>query len=429
MKRPSPSQQLSYLLCPGYMPDDVSGEAAERGTELHYAAEKRDPLIIEDPNDRQLVELCLLHVDMHIENLVRNDPERWRTRDPKHVRRYVEKKLPPPPGSNEGGGTIDLLVLPRTGPYKIAAVVDYKFGYKPVVPVSDNPQMIAYAMRVFAAYKKIERVDVSVLLPALRAASHHTFTREEAEQKYHALGVQVDAAVEAADDPDEYCPGTACTYCKRKRLGCPALTLPFLQVVKQENNIPIPTEVWDLANADENGLSKYRTLAAMMADFADTIKKSVDSEVDVRGLDALPGYRRIRRRSHMVVYDPARAIVECMDKKHKQLSYLAPLVFQKSTMVVDKFIETSMKLLYILGISPTDNPKDWDKVCEFPQIFKGLQEEKSGASYLAKAPRRGYVEMLEDVMEKELLSAMASSTENTEDTDATEDTETSDTNS
>jgi len=421
-RRPSPSQQLSYLLCPGYIPEKGDSQDAERGTALHRAAELERPRLIDDPNDRQLVELCLEHRDMHLQNLVNRD-RRWRTGDAMQLRRYKEKKLPPPPDSAESGGTLDFIALPPVGPYKVAAVIDYKFGYKPVVPVADNPQMIAYAMRVFARYKQIEEVDVSVLIPALRAASHHSFTREEAGRKYYALQANVDITMATSEDPRTYHPGAACTFCARKSQGCEALRLPFLQTVAEENNLPgIPAGEWDLTAADENGLAVYRIMAALMEEFAKATKKAVDEEVDARQMDTLPGYRRITRRDHWVVRDPADAIIAAMGwnpSEGHQLSDLARIVFDETTIKTDKFFDRAVKFLNLMVFTtPIERgtPEEiWKDSIPNPSIFQGFLEKKAGATYLAKAPRRGYVDMLEDVVEYETLQNMSTADDRPED--------------
>jgi len=400
---PSPSQQLSNLLCPGYLPSRVSGPDAERGTLLHLAAEKEEPPLILDSNDRNLVVMCLEHHNSHLQELVKTYPKYWGTKNWREVRTYREKRLPAPRGTGEKGGIIDVLDVPRHGPYRMAAVTDYKFGYKPVVPVVDNPQMIAYAMRVFSAFRYMEFVDVSILLPALRSASHHTFTRKECETKYHATRNAVLGALASSEDHTTYNPGTACSFCDRKAT-CPALQIPFLATIRRENQVDIPTKVWDFVAADEKQLSAYRTLASLMGDFADVAKKAVDAEVIARGMESLPEYRRIRRKETYVVNSPAEALRATKHVPSHMKNYVE-LIFPEKTLGFPTFMYRAVKFLHLALELP--EAKDYEQAWENlnpGKSFRMFVEKKPGISYLSKVPKRGYVQMLENVLEYELMN-------------------------
>lgn len=438
---PSPSQQFSHILCPGYLSDgDAPSAIAERGTLLHKACELNRPNMAEDENDRNLVLLCLEHRNLHLNNLVRAQPTLWGTKNWRYLRLLKELHLPALPGTGETGGTIDCVAVPRnfkTRPPRIAALFDYKFGYKPVPPAVDNPQIISYVMRLFSHYPGLEWVDASILIPALRAGTNWLFSRRDATARYHAMRQEILDNAGASEDPQSYHPGTACTYCSR-RASCPALRQPFLEILKSEHRINLSSLPLDTTNATTHQLSALRTLAGMMGDTSDAIKKAVDDEVKVRDLPALPEYKRVNRKGSWVITDPHTLMTTVFRTQLNDMAnLLLALLFGNEPMTTSRFFEKAMKFLNIVLDIPVTGDYEYDWTNQVPaSLTKQFLEEKPGSSYLAKVPKRGYVEMLESVMDYNVLHTLIDTagedvsdpTELVDDTtDTTDTTDTDDT--
>ncbi len=554
---PSPSAQLSYLVCPSYTPSDEETSDAERGTLLHKACEMDNPLLADNKNDQYLVSLAIRQRDMWLRRIVEANPEVWG----ETPRTYRERKLPSVDGE-EAGGTIDFLALPGLDTeFTEAAILDYKFGYNPVAPCDGNPQVLAYVTRVLEKWPSIMRVHATIILPGLRATTSYTFEREEVAAKYQAVkmalsvpATEADGEIEGLhgfvptsqfewpeDDPirvdlliechsgrtrssldimankgsadiwksngvnvlfiretspdlppppiraykdvpsdayvfDEDCfktkkdaavqhpdtdfvlwgtraasapgdlgfhPGHACTYCALKA-HCPALQSGFVTALVEENQVDLP-RVWNIAGADENTLSSYRSMAGMMADFADTVKKAVDEEAKTREL-VLPGYRWVKRKNDPVVKNPNSILHLVLSKTfvNGEAVPYAPIIDllvppDKETMKERDFHQ-AVRLTGAM-IHPTKKIPDIENVpgiLETHAAYRAALEERPDTRYQAKAPRRGYLELLEDAMElhrpvppptseEEAEECLDPSTLTEDTTDTTDTTDTPDT--
>ena len=387
--RPSPSQQLSYLTCPAYTPSEEETSDAERGTLLHLACQKEQPNLAENNNDRHLVSLCLSHRDAMIREMISSYPEIW-GRNQRTIQRKKEITLYSAGG--ESGGTIDFLALPPrrvTKPPLMALIIDYKFGYKPVAPAEDNPQMIAYVVRVLDEYPTITHVEAALLMPALRCATRHQFSREEAYAKHAAIGNVLDTILGNSHTARPRIPGTACTYCALSAT-CPALQRDFLTPVVRENRLSFP-KIWDITEeTNEAQLSAYRTLSSMMSEFADKVKKAVDEEALRRDLPALPGYRWVRRKGDTVTNSPVMVIKAALKKKEftEEEEELIATLFPKDSASDSKVLHALDLLTRLWNLPPFD-----------PNLVTANTETKAGSTYLSKVPKRGFLSMLEDAAE------------------------------
>jgi hypothetical protein len=173
----------------------------------------------------------------------------------------------------------------------------------------------------------------------------------------------------------------------------------------------------------------------MMADFADTVKKAVDEEAKAREL-VLPGYRWVSRKNDPVVKNPHSILLHILEKTFHAAEHIPYLPifdliiepeketmrerdFHRAVQLCAAMVHNTHKVLPI-----EDMP---ELLTRFP-VYKAALEERPDTRYQAKAPRRGYLEMLEDAMElHRILPPPTSEEEAIESADPTILTETTET--
>lgn len=114
------------------------------------------------------------------------------------------------------------------------AIVDYKFGRKPVESAETNIQMLAYAVLLWLRWPDKQRYAVAVIQPRVPEDlrfSAGSYTPEELEQAYRMLiGI-----IEEANIPDQPRSASyhACEYCRALHV-CPTAFKFFTRVTTQK---------------------------------------------------------------------------------------------------------------------------------------------------------------------------------------------------
>lgn len=174
------------------------------------------------------------------------------------------------------GGKPDLVFLSEA--QKVAVIIDWKFGQRPVEDVSINKQLIAYACAFLAKYPFIETVETVIIQPfgaVENWASTHTWTKAELREQAKIL---MDAAAAARAPQAECIAGNHCfsMFCAARKdgetkEGAPLTACPAYTAYKQR--------IAD-GKADEK---RVATEALVMPTGGDTEAVSVIPEAPITG--------------------------------------------------------------------------------------------------------------------------------------------------
>lgn len=234
----SPSSSERWLNCPGslipnLLADDELSEAAAEGTVAHMVAEtwlldKREPTYmvgcIEQVPDGKggfiEVEITTLMMDYVSEYV---DFVSDLTKSESGSELFIETSIdlsPYMPVSKQGG-TADLVKCQRGK----LTIVDFKYGEGVYVEVTDNPQMLCYALGAFDKYNKIynfKEIELRIAQPRKQNMAVYHLT---AEDLFDFADKLVDGAAAAWKPNAPRKPSDkACAWCK-VRATCPALAL------------------------------------------------------------------------------------------------------------------------------------------------------------------------------------------------------------
>ncbi len=261
--------------CRGYKGRDGTSQAAEDGTELHEKAEEvlRDYLRAARPSvslaqfaagrrdwdddSNVLLHQCFVFLDEHA--LRRGS------------RIYIELKarVKRNDGSEINYGHLDLFVVHADG---TAMLIDWKFGYAPVLPADRNRQGLGYAAAMFQQFPGVKSIEVIFVQPRLRWVTRHTYYREQASEMAFRVDQIVKGAIlvqgESMQNPlikDLLNPGSACEYCSR--IGtCPGYLGAYVTAVQRMGALPsLPTTF----NLDAIDSPEKAAVARAWVDFLD----------------------------------------------------------------------------------------------------------------------------------------------------------------
>lgn len=279
--------------CRGYKSREGTSQAAEDGTELHekseevlrsflkaprpgislaqFAAAVRDW----DDDSNQLLHFCFNYLDEQAMKV--------------GARIYIELKarIRRDDGSEINYGHLDLFILYTDNSAKL---IDWKFGYSPVLPASSNRQGLGYAASMFQLFPQAKSIEVVFVQPRLRWVTKHTYLREEAAE----MAFRVDQIVQGAIDvqgengqlplsADQLNPGSACEYCAR--VGqCPGYLQTYRTAVQRMGALPsLPLTF----NLDAIDTPEKAAIARAWVDFldaaADPIKERAMALAQVNG--------------------------------------------------------------------------------------------------------------------------------------------------
>ena len=261
--------------CRGYKGREGTSQAAEDGTELHekseevlreylraarpsvslaqFAAGRRDW----DDDSNVLLHQCFVFLDEHA--LRRGS------------RIYIELKarVKRNDGSEINYGHLDLFVVHADG---TAMLIDWKFGYAPVLPADRNRQGLGYAAAMFQQFPGVKSIEVIFVQPRLRWVTRHTYYREQASEMAFRVDQIVKGAIlvqgESMQNPlikDLLNPGSACEYCSR--IGtCPGYLGAYVTAVQRMGALPsLPTTF----NLDAIDSPEKAAIARAWVDFLD----------------------------------------------------------------------------------------------------------------------------------------------------------------
>jgi hypothetical protein len=233
--------------CWGFKGRDGSSQAAEDGTELH---ERTEAILREylkaarpgvslgafanarkdwDDDSDALLQFCF----RYLESVLRAG-----------VKVYIELKarVKRDDGTEINYGHLDLLLVYPDGSAKL---IDWKFGYVPVLPANINRQGIGYAAAMFQQFAAIRAIEVVFVQPRCRWVTSHTFNRVQAAE----LGYRVDQIVANAIKTqsnwklvaaDVANPGAACEYCARV-VSCPGYLRKYSHAIQRMGGLDLPT--------------------------------------------------------------------------------------------------------------------------------------------------------------------------------------------
>jgi hypothetical protein len=263
--------------CRGYSGRDGTSLAAEEGTALHEIVEKvlRAYLREGAASGKKLSEFAAAF------------PRTWE--DEAHTLltfcfTYLDRVLTPgvkvfielrarvrrDSGEEVNYGHLDLYLC---YPNKTARLIDWKFGYNPVVPAATNRQALGYAAAMFQQFGD-EAIEVVFVQPKLGWVSRHVYQKAQtAEMVFRIERLIAEATrVQSVDpmDPAELNPGSACEYCRHSGI-CPAYLREYGKGVAKLGGLPLP-ETLDLTAIDT---PEKAALAKAWVDFVDDAARPI----------------------------------------------------------------------------------------------------------------------------------------------------------
>jgi hypothetical protein len=261
--------------CRGYKGRDGTSKAAEDGTELHEKSEKvlREYLKATRPSvslaqfaagvrdwdddSNNLLHRCFSFLDDYALK--------------KGSKIYIELKarIKRNDGSEINYGHLDLFVIHADNS---SMLIDWKFGYSPVLPADRNRQGLGYAAAMFQEFPFVKSIETIFVQPRLRWVTRHTYRREEAvELAYRVDQIVLGATLTQGEDMqqplvrDLLNPGSACEYCCR--IGtCPGYLGAYVTAVQRMGALPsLPTTF----NLDAIDSPEKAAIARAWVDFLD----------------------------------------------------------------------------------------------------------------------------------------------------------------
>jgi len=234
--------------CRGYKSREGTSKAAEDGTELHevservlrgylkaarsgmtlaqYAAAVRDW----DDDSNVLLHQCFTYLD---EYALR-----------KGAKVFIELKarIRRDDGSEVNYGHLDLFVLFADN---TSSLIDWKFGYAPVLPAHINRQGLGYAAAMFQQFPQAKSIEVVFVQPRLRWVTKHVYRREEANEMSFRVDQIVQGAIDVQGEDGQrplmgylLNPGSACEYCARVGGNCPGYLSKYRMAVQLMGAMP-----------------------------------------------------------------------------------------------------------------------------------------------------------------------------------------------
>jgi hypothetical protein len=261
--------------CRGYRGRDGSSAAAEEGTQLHEIAEEvlRDYLRAVrkgvtlaqfaaarrawDDDAHVLLHQCFAFLD---EEVLRPG-----------VKVYIELKarVRKNDGTEVNYGHLDLFALFPDGRAKL---IDWKFGYVPVVPAEKNRQGLGYGAAMFQLFPSAKSIEVIFVQPRLRWVSRHTYSRERAEEMAFRVGQIVQGAIDVQGEDMQrplvaelLNPGAACEWCARVG-GCPGYLREYRLAVAR---MGAPAAVATTIDVDAIDTPEKAAIARAWVDFVE----------------------------------------------------------------------------------------------------------------------------------------------------------------
>lgn len=261
-----PSKLQYSGACGGFVSTDGTCEAAEQGTRLHEIMDlllvryrdTKTPLLelLEayskehtiDDGERGLLLFCLRELN------------KWLPKT-KEILNEIQVQITNPDGTELNHGHLDvLLVFGST-----ALLIDYKFGWLPVMPAPENLQGKAYALGVLLKFPNITKIGVMFIQPKLDTVSSTVYHNRDINSMYQAIKEVIDKAElikRTWGSPESIAalnPGDFCSYCARCKEGsCPAKLKQLYAVATTRAELPLPSFNVDAIDTPEKAaLARY----------------------------------------------------------------------------------------------------------------------------------------------------------------------------
>jgi len=271
--------------CRGFKNRETTSAAAEEGTALHekaetvlreylraarpgitlaqFAAARRDW----DDDAHVLLHYCFAYMDDYVLA--------------KGARVYIElrARVRKDDGTEVNYGHLDLFV---TYPDRPAKLIDWKFGFSPVLPADRNRQGLGYAAAMFQTFPAVPAIEVVFVQPRLRWVTRHTYQRTEASEMAYRVAQIVEGAIETQGESgqrpllaDLLNPGAACEYCARVGT-CPGYLGEYSRAVRRMGAFPLPTTlVLDAIDTPEKA-----AIARAWVDFVDMASGEIKARAE-----------------------------------------------------------------------------------------------------------------------------------------------------
>lgn len=263
--------------CLGFFQEDSTSEAAEDGTALHEIVER----VLRDYLANGKGSLTSFAFASRIKYKWDDDSDNllvyvWAFLEPRlkpgcQVFLEIKATLLRDDGSEINYGSLDLFITYKDG---TSLLVDWKFGYVPVLPAETNRQGWNYLAACGQMFPDVKSIEVAFVMPRIQWTSTFVFGRE----RFAELTTQVGQLVAQADDPSwdtvgweqPLNPGAACKYCS-KHITCSAYLGQFKQGVVALGGLSLPTHI----NIDAIDTPERAALAKTWVDFLELAIKPI----------------------------------------------------------------------------------------------------------------------------------------------------------
>lgn len=260
--------------CRGFKGREGTSRAADEGTELHEVAERVVREYLNSTSPARLTEIAagMRDWDDDSNNLLHrcfSFLEDHALRKGSKVFIELKARIKRNDGTEINYGHLDLFVIHAD---KSAMLIDWKFGYTPVLPADRNRQGLGYAAAMFQEFPAVTSIESIFVQPRLRWVSRHTYRREEAaELAYRVDQIVLGAILTQGEDMqqplvrDLLNPGSACEYCCRVGT-CPGYLGAYVTAVQRMGAMPsLPTTF----NLDAIDSPEKAAIARAWVDFLD----------------------------------------------------------------------------------------------------------------------------------------------------------------
>lgn len=292
--------------CPLFKNSDETNEAAERGTAMHLATEKRDFSGL-DEDQSVVVQTVLDYLDGREAELRAKFPDLQVLRE-----EYVEIDSVVWPLMKErstSAGYLDHAFVYDGG--RQIEVNDYKFVKWPVEPAENNLQGIVYLLGLRKRFPQMQRGTARFLMPYLDSIDEHTFEAEQfpelytrvkrlvdMREKIRALPPEALADVAASLEKPAF---TACMWCARIGV-CTTLT----EIAVRAGSKFAPLRVPENFNP---GLIGEKSDISALVQFADVLSAYAKATRE-RCVEAVLHNPDLQPDSHVLVQQRDREVVD-----------------------------------------------------------------------------------------------------------------------
>lgn len=259
--------KLNYLdACAGYTSKEGISDAAEQGTFLHDLMEKMLQNVIQKKAKTTLEQVS----GWVAKSIELTDEERdylcfcckrcdtFIGKNPTAIHTEISVSVKHEDGGELNHGYLDVLFIFGD----VGILQDFKFGWVPVKPASENLQGFAYVLGCFQKFRQLNRIGCEFVQPKLNWVSNQVFERKAMFDLYKRLNGVIERAeyvqTQPADAQKYLKPGDYCTYCA-KAGSCAVLANYRGMAVSRIKGIPLPVSFvgTELTKPEDVALARY----------------------------------------------------------------------------------------------------------------------------------------------------------------------------